>query len=1089
MPPSPLSAVVRHIRALAERAHGATLPDHLLLERFIHQHDEAAFALLVRRHGGLVLGVARRILHDVHAAEDVFQNTFLTLARRAASIRKREALPSWLYGVAARLASQIRLQEGRRRKREHAVAKPSCEDVAEATAWRELGAVLDEELQRLPEKCRAPLVLIYFSGLTQEAAARQLEWSLGTLRRRLERGKRLLHDRLLRRGVSLSIGLLTTAIAQSAVEAALPALLVERTVQQAVQTATVQATGWLVGTGLLTRAKVTLMLSLLLGTGTGFVLFPMAPRPPAEEKPQENALPPPPAATVLHFDRFGDPLPPRAMARLGTIRFHQGGDVNGLAFSRDGRLLASAGGWSDRTVHLWDVATAKEVRLFTGPTGNVRAVAFSPDGKTLAAGSDDGSLHLWDAKTGRLQRVFTYKFRIESVAFAPDGKHIACACNSPHGPYLLRRIDITTGRIKTNLQAHQAPIHSVVFSPDGKTLATASLDKSIRLWDPRKGESRLQINGHFGEVYSLIFSPDGKRLASASQDQTVRSWDTATGKELLQLKGHTAAVRAVAFSPDGKTLASGSDDWTIRLWDAADGKPRGEPHRHLAPIISLAFRPDGKLLASGSNAKESTIRLWDLTTGAERLAREGHNGWAAALRLSPDGRTLFSAGTDQRMFHWDLATGKVLDQFEAGQFRGKAVDFSPDGKTVATGCSDKCVYLWDLAGGRQLRRFQGHKATVNTVAFTRDGKTLLSTSWDNTMRLWDVASGRELRRLAEPLTQGVKALALSADGKTVVIGRSDGTVHVRDLADGQPLRTLPPATGPVESLLFSPDGKFLAVSGEVGGTLYVYDWAGKKVIHQLTRGPRAIYDVAFSPDGRSLAALGGDRIVRIWEMASGRLRAQFEGHRGAGASVLFAPDGRTLYTGSSDSTILVWDLTGRQEQRRLRPAELTPTDVEALGNDLAGEDAAKAYQAIWTLAAFPRQAVPFLQKHLRPAAPIAGKRVAQLVKELDDDAFSVREKASKELAHLVDTAEPALRKALEENPSPEVRRRLRQLLEQRQHSGPEIWRQTRLLEVLEQIETPEARQMLEELANGSPGASLTQEAKAALERCKRTRSH
>lgn len=220
MPPSPLSTVVRHIRALAERGPGATLPDQLLLERFIHQHDEAAFASLVRRHGGVVLGVARRILHDVHAAEDVFQNTFLTLARRAASIRKREALPSWLYGVAARLASQIRLQEGRRRRREHAAAKPSCEDVAEATAWRELGALLDEELQRLPEKCRAPLVLINFSGLTQEAAARQLEWSLGTLRRRLERGKRLLHDRLLRHGVSLSIGLLATAIAQSAVEAA-----------------------------------------------------------------------------------------------------------------------------------------------------------------------------------------------------------------------------------------------------------------------------------------------------------------------------------------------------------------------------------------------------------------------------------------------------------------------------------------------------------------------------------------------------------------------------------------------------------------------------------------------------------------------------------------------------------------------------------------------------------------------------------------------------------------------------------------------------------------------------------------------------
>jgi len=963
----------------------------------------------------------------------------------------------------------------------------------EAAAWRELGKVLDEELQRLPEKYRTPLVLIYFAEQTQETAARQLDWSLGTLRRRLERGKRLLHDRLLRRGVSLSIGLLALGVAQSAVEAALPAWLVERTVQEAVRIVTAQATGWLIGTVLLSRTKIALALGLLFAAGAGLAVLPIAYPPPAVEKPRESAPQPAPQAKQPHVDLYGDPLPPRALARLGTIRFRQGGDVNGLAFSPDGKFLASAGGWSDRSVHLWEVATAKEVRLFTGPKQNVHTVAFSPDGKTLAAGSADGSLRRWDVKTGREQRAITYKFSITSLAFAPDGKTIACACNAAHGPYVLRQVDVATLQLKFSVVAHQAPIQSVVFSPDGKTIATGSLDKSIRLWDRDKGEGRLHITGHNGGIFSLAFSPDGKRLASASQDSSVRLWDAATGEELLQIKGHTGAIRAVAFSPDGKTLASGNQDWThqdwtVRLWDASSGKPRGEPHRHLAAILSVAFSPDGKLVASGGNANECTIRLWDLATGAERTVGEGHNGWAGALFLWPDRRTLFSAGTDRRIYRWDLDTAKPLAQFEARQLRGNAAAFSPDGKTVATGSADTCVYLWDLATGRQLQRLQGHKNSASTVAFTRDGKTLLSASYDKTVLLWDVASGRQLRQLTGQL-KDVRAFALPADGKTVVTGSFDGTVDVWDLADGKHLRTLPPARGPVESLRFSPDDKFLAVCGEVGGTLYVYDWAGNKVMHDLTiEKGYAIFNIDFSPDSRSLAALGGDRIVRIWEMASGKLRAQLEGHRGAGASVLFAPDGRTLYTGSSDSTILIWDLTERLQEGRLQPAELKPAEVERLWSDLIGEDAAKAYQAIWQLATAGRQALPLLQKHLRPDAAIEEKRLARLLKDLDDDAFAVREQASKELARLGDAVEPALRTALEAKPPPELRRRLQDLLEGLQHSGPEFWRQTRMLEVLEQIDAPEARRLLEELTKGPSWAWLSREAKASLERWKRTRS-
>lgn len=275
--------ILGHIRKLAAQDHGQ-LPDQQLLQRFTGQGDEAAFAALVRRHGSMVLHVCRRVLHNWHDAEDAFQATFLLLARKAKSIRNQESVGSWLHGVAYRVSLRVNAAAFRRRSRVPESLDRSPADPADDVTWRELRALLDQELQHLPEKYRAPLLLCYLEGQTRDEAAHQLGCPLGTLKSRLERGRELLRNRLVRRGLTLSAALLPMGLSSSASSAAVPAILVHSTVRAALPFAAGKtATAGLVSTqvaalvegGLkamfLTKCKVAaaFVLSLSLAAGVG----------------------------------------------------------------------------------------------------------------------------------------------------------------------------------------------------------------------------------------------------------------------------------------------------------------------------------------------------------------------------------------------------------------------------------------------------------------------------------------------------------------------------------------------------------------------------------------------------------------------------------------------------------------------------------------------------------------------------------------------------------------------------------------------------------------------------------------------------
>ena len=901
--------------------------------------DENAFVSLVKKYQKQVHALAWRKIGDFHIAEEITQDTFLKVYQKLSTLKDPNQFSGWLYVIAT---NQCRAWLRKKRietasledtdialVEDGAYSRYVVDEHAKATVETQR-EVVKKLLAKLKESERTVMTLHYFGEMTCEEISRFLGVSTSAIKLRLHRARQRLQkeEPMIREALSnfqLSPNLTENIMRE------IPRI------KPAAPSNSKPLVPWVLG------ASTALLIALMLGLGSQYLA--RFQQPYSLDSQSETTVELIDAPIVQNLEAIPDiqnqlgensddrgrgdgtgqelnqgisdkgdytkwNLPKGARARLGK------GSVREVAYSPDGNRLAVASGTG---IWLYDAHTGKELDLLTGHTGNVLTVAFSPDGTTIASGSQDNTVMLWDAITGEhKQTLIGHENIVNSVAFSPNGRILASAnfdCN-------VRLWDTITGRLKKITLETRSSITGIVFNPSGDTIAGWTADNIVYLWDVATGKPKTPLKANSKFIGSVAFSADGDTIAVAGEmDPAVHLWDVRTRQFHGSLYEHSANVTDVVFSPDGNMIASASLDGTLRLWDYSEvflrnvnwKKPKTEFHVKYMDWTDILFSPDNNIIVGVG--LDGSVILFDITTGQQKIAISGHTNSVRSIAFSPDSKIIASGKGDQVQL-WDVNTAELMETLNAKGLSVKSVTFSPNGSTLTTGNAGNTLLLWDMATRQQKSEIivpplePNIRSEIGIVAFSPDGNMLASSGGheDYSVYLWDVATGQLKTTLKGH--DIVQSIAFSPDGNTIASCSLSEMIKLWNVATGQQKGTLKGHTDIVYSVAFSPDGKTLASgAGFNDESIILWDMATGQHKVKLESETGWALSVAFSPDGKTIASGNTDNTVKLWNISTKEQIALFDGHMSNVRCVAFSPDGKTLASGSNDGTILLWDLT------------------------------------------------------------------------------------------------------------------------------------------------------------------------------------
>jgi len=549
------------------------------------------------------------------------------------------------------------------------------------------------------------------------------------------------------------------------------------------------------------------------------------------------------------------------------------------------------------------------------------------------------------------------------IGYAGNTKSLLESCPADLRGWEWHYLRYISDEARLTIDGHDLTVTAVAFNPSGRQIASASMDKSIKIWNAETGAEMMTLLGHSFWVRCLSFSHDGKRIVSVSTDQTIKIWNTVTGKELKSMSlsglsrpeeivslavgpngkcivlggcfgaikvwdtmsgvevmswdGHKDGVLGISFSPDGKRIVSGSGDRTIKIWDAADGSVVRTIQGHSGKVSSTLFSPDGKYIISGD--WDGNIKKWDAISGAGLSSFRAHKGEITSMSLAQDGKRLASASVDCNIKIWDISTGDELATLRGHSQVVKSVAFSGDGEQLVSGSQDKTIKMWDTASSRECKILAGHEGPIGGISFSPDSELLTSCANDKTVRIWNRKTGRELIKL-EGHEDYVTCVAFSPDGRRIASSSWDKTIKIWDSVAGVELTTLSGHTNRIYSLAFTPDGEHI-VSGSKDETVKIWDAENGEEFMTLHGHQAGVSYVAISPDGQFIASSSFDGAIKIWGTETGSEIATLDGFEGEVARMTFSPDGQHLASvgGTKELGVpqgplaKIWDIAKRQE--------------------------------------------------------------------------------------------------------------------------------------------------------------------------------